>query len=260
MDIKEEWENAQEGKVIFDIDNKFVSITSDNAIRAMALIISNPKYAKSYAANTHSSSSELLNKLKNWDEETIISILDSVNAENSTHVSQDDRKTICNNLLNIGKEDFEKMLKNTNYSIIADINEKCEIMHLSFASKFCHFYCWHIIGYEKAEEYPIIDSIMRKIIPIFDCNYNYANKDYNQYKKVSLLYKYRETSYGSIPKRINEKDYGVIGYYKDYVNALQGISNKKGVSVTGIEQLLWWYYKDIIDDVDVVNNKMKNIE
>lgn len=256
----------------FDVfSNGFVKITKENAQNAKNAIENDRFYNRAYDKTLKGSSAKKFDEYKctESNNEILSQILSALNTENSTRVSNDDLKDICNNINNHKVEDELKRLNNEkskieNYKIIELIYKdvKSGKTLLSFASKFCHFYCLHMFR-KKDEEipaivdsFPIIDSVMRKVIPIYDFLYNSDCNNYSNYKTQSDLYKYRITEY----KKINE-EIGITKYYENYVTALINISNNiserchKQVTVTEIEQLLWWFYRGITDDIDGIKDE-----
>ena len=249
----------------FDVfSNGFVKITKENVQKAKEIIESDPFYKKAYKSVEDSSTKSFCDYKEEYkkDKKAPISLklLEQINTENSTRVKNDYLKEVVLKNLNYLGSNLEQKLKNQDYSIIPDIytikdeskTKETQKTLLSYASKFCHFYCLHMFDDTTiADSFPIIDSILRKVIPIYDYLYNDKEyRCYDEYKKNSSLYKYRNAEYKDIKP-------SVLEYYKIYVNALSCISEncQKQVTVTEIEQLLWWFYRGIADDIDRIKDE-----
>ena len=250
--------------------NGFVKITKENAKNAKNAISKDPFYNRAYDKKIEGSSALFFDEYKNNDTKDKMSeILSALNTENSTRVSGDDLKDICNNICTgIGAElrnSHDKKCEINEYGIIESIYNgvKSGKTLLSYASKFCHFYSLHMVGDTAADNYPIIDSILRKVIPIYDYIYTSEFATYNEYQGGNLLYKCRVAQYSEIKEKYKE---GIVGYYLDYVLALRRIRDavnrnvekeKQKITVTEIEQLLWWFYRGIADDVDGIKKEAR---
>lgn len=147
----------------------------------------------------------------------------AVDNENSTHLNGDKvgRKQIWERLIIISFQDLKKALINEDIEIIRRISHPTTEgrKNISFASKFCHYACRNVLDEEHWDHYPIIDTILKESLPIYAKKYN-INYDLKKYKGKDIIESYKEFTY-----IINE------------------LSKKSGISRTGIDQLLWYYYK-----------------
>lgn len=159
----------------------------------------------------------------------------TVDSENSTHLNGDGvgRREIWERL----KEQYDTCDKlktvlenNKDNALIKEISRitnpknygmsKNGRQNISFASKFCHYACRTLLKEECWDNFPIFDSILK------DAVLYYAEKDRIGYDKG--IYN-------------NSKE--VIKVYYEFVKIIDTISEKTKISRTGIDQLLWYYYK-----------------
>ena len=252
--IKTEWELSEEYMMepIVEIETGIVEISEENSAKTFALVRCIPAYDKCYNAAIPNSSSALLKPGKfKMEQDYVFDVVKAVNTENSTHLSNKEMEQIAGNIVKI--KDLDNRLEKADLSIFEEIyrgikreykGTKSQVNLLSFASKFCHFYCWHRLSAFAAEKYPIIDNVMQKVIPIYDYIYNSGAENFDAYKKASLLWKYRNESPKNIAEKCRSSEQELSGtelFYSEYVKVLTGISEKTGVSVTGTEQLIWYY-------------------
>ena len=190
--------------------NGFVKITKENADIAKSQIDNDPFYKKAFDKNNNGTSAYMFEH-QEYNEK----LIKRVNTENSTRLSKNDIEIVAGNIkkvnINLNNENLD-----LDYNVLTEVYDNCSRTLLSFASKYCHFYLLHRKGEKAADKFPIIDSIMRKVIPIYDYLYNSDKDEYSKYKTESNLYKYRTAEYKDIQP-------SVIEYYKDYFNALYGI-------------------------------------
>lgn len=255
--IENEWNLSEEYMMepITEICPGIVEISEENSAKTFAFVRCIPAYDKCYNAAIANSSSDLLSFRKfKMEKDFLFKVVKAINTENSTHLSNKEMELITDNVLKI--KDLDNRLEKADISIFEEIyrgikrenkGAKSQVHLLSFASKFCHFYCWHRLGAPVAEKYPIIDNVMQKVIPIYDYIYNSDAKSFDSYKKTSMLWKYRNKSPKTMAEMCGSSEQDLSGtelYYSEYIKALSGVSKKTGVSVTGTEQLIWFYNKE----------------
>ena len=163
-------------------------------------------------------------KVEHSYEKIIEGAVESVDRENNTHLNADRcRQEIINRIQTINQEKLIRCLKEPDYENMFLINEisrrtsakyraRCNI---SFASKFCHYACFYVFeGEEYQDNYPVYDSILRKVLPAYLDYFEIKQKfDLNNYKQ------YRE----AVDKVIK--------------------SSKTEISRNGFDHLLWYYHK-----------------
>lgn len=220
--IVSEWNSSNKYVKDLKLEDKdgIVEISADNAARVFALVRCNPKYSKCYDSGIKDSSANLLCYGFDFNEKKLYEILKALNADNATHVKDDDVKAIAHNISTMGRIKFEKALNEpSDYEIIAGLyrNVPSGKALLSFSSKVCHFYCWHVLKDESVENFPMVDRFMKGFLPLY----------YNGDKKNDFVDEMRKEN----------KDFN----YKLYVETLKQVSCNR-ISVTATEQLIWYYH------------------
>lgn len=159
----------------------------------------------------------------------------AVDVENSTHINADmvGRAELTMRIVEHEKN-FISMLKNTNeYPLIkilsAATNPKDNLLlkkkykareNFSFATKFCHYACFHIfkeMDIEFRDSYSIYDNVV----------------------STAIMEHFKEYVGGDDFTAI-EDDY--VKKYSKYIAVIDRIRNNK-VSRNGFDHLLWYYYK-----------------
>lgn len=192
-------------------DNGDVELTIDNV--GLAETVYNLFYINSTLENDFT---ELEEK---YSEENLKKVCTRINAENSTHLTNEDKDIICECIykkcpnINLLKEELEK----DSYPLIELIRKaqnnngvSTKKNNYSFATKFCHYACYYLYKNEdekKRDLYPIYDSIL------------------SDYVKKSPEYKL------STDTDINK--------YEDYVKIIDKIISGKGISRNGFDHLIW---------------------
>ena len=173
---------------------------------------------------------------KELDFEKIVeNVIEKIDKENGTHLKatfEDERTTAVHvmkdRIIKI-KDTLLNYLKAPNYkngdkTLIDILSEQTNLKnngtrrHLSFASKFCHYSCYHLFSGEKEQDnYSIYDRYVREALPLY-------------------LEKYEITSTTKINDKIS---------YKDYQEAIDKILEKadEKISRNGFDHLVWYYFK-----------------
>ena len=160
--------------------------------------------------------------VSNYSAESLDTLCKTINAENSTHLREHERKAIVKMILNQCKDinSFKKRLKDKNYALVYDIralkesyeNRNTIRANYSFATKFCHYSCYYLFKDDKSRDlYPIYDSVI------------------SDYVKKSIVYK------NSKNRDLND--------YKNYVNIIDEIIKDKEISRNGFDHLIWLVYR-----------------
>ena len=189
---------------------------------------------------------------KETDFKTIVeNVIEKIDKENGTHLmadcEKDEKGTIKKSardfmkdkiitcyenktLLKYLKEpDFSKANLVSILSTPTGINGKGK-SHLSFASKFCHYSCYHLFsGEEEQDNYSIYDRFVREALPFYLKKYEINNI------------------------KITDKS-----TYKEYQQAIDAILNKadEKISRNGFDHLVWYYFKG--DRIKNEKNNKKN--
>lgn len=247
-----EMKNSTNSEYNLQTENGVVLLTSENVYKVLAMISYDSSYNKVYDKsakytlkrnkkidhkncndndifNYIGSSAYWFNSLisrSEKDEEyryCLYKAVCAVDNENSTHLNGgkgggriDTWKVLCdisyNELLDMLQEENKDLIKKITYA-------KNGRRNISFASKFCHYACRNLLTEEYWDNYPIIDGVLKEVIPY------YAEKYQIEYNKD------------------NYKSNDVITSYNEFVNIINNLSKKTKISTTGIDQLLWYYYK-----------------
>lgn len=185
-------------------------------------------------------------------EEIVQNLVEKLDKENGTHLTatftdegNDKRRTAIDvmvdrikdckdNLLeHLKKTDFSK----DNKTLIDILSEPTKLenngkrRHLSFASKFCHYSCYHLFnGQKEQDNYSIYDRYVREALRYY-------------------LDKYK------IDLKISDKS-----SYKEYQDAIDKVieKSKANISRNGFDHLVWYYFKgDRIKAEKAANKKAK---
>ncbi|MBR6934834.1 MAG: hypothetical protein IKH41_05040 [Clostridia bacterium] len=225
-------EAASKKYVLEEKDNKVV-ISKDNVAKVFAMMANSPQYKR--AANIkkeNSSSSYWFDQWKDRElsKDELIKLLTLLNAENSTHTSNEDIDQIKKNILGI-KETLKTRLQNADLTLVQHIIDGCKNTPLSFATKFCHYACIYMFEDDARDNFPIFDDIMRKNLG------KYSNAWETGKTKGKL-------KRNLTPKELADSDseFGISDFYKFYRDCIQTIADENNVSKTGVEQLIWYYH------------------
>lgn len=190
-------------------DNGAVELTIDNVVLAETV------YSLFYINSTLENDFDDL--AENYTEDNLKKVCTRINAENSTHLTNEDKDIICECIykkcpnINLLKEE----LKKDSYPLIESIRKaqnnngvSTKKNNYSFATKFCHYACYYLFNDDTNRDlYPIYDSIL------------------SDYVKKSHEYKL------STDTDINK--------YEDYVKIIDKIISGKGISRNGFDHLIW---------------------
>lgn len=175
-------------------------------------------------------------KIKEPDFKTIVeNVVEKIDKENGTHLKAtfDDERTTAVHVMKRRiieiKDTLLNYLKDPNYkngdkTLIDILSEQTKLKnngtrrHLSFASKFCHYSCYHLFSGEKEQDnYSIYDRYVREALPLYLEKYNIPNNT-----------------------KINNKI-----SYKEYQEAIDKILEKadEKISRNGFDHLVWYYFK-----------------
>lgn len=158
-------------------------------------------------------------------EELLENACKAVNRENSTWLFKDEIKEIvdfivkkCENI-----DGFKTYLLKKDYPLVNDIRmlKKEKIRdNYSFATKLCHYACYHIFDNANRDRYPIFDSIVEK----------HLKKYYDKYVG--------DDGYKNIRSKIKDDN----NDYINYVENIEKIIKNKEISKNGFDHLLWIYH------------------
>lgn len=161
----------------------------------------------------------------------------AVDNENSTHLNGDNvgRIEIWERLCKLthnSVEEFRKLLIDEDLNsedgivLLKKISKKTHPKsnkkgrrNISFASKFCHYACRNILSENYWDKFPITDTILKDVLPFYA--------------------KEHKIKYDS--KKYNDED--IIISYMEFNKIINELSKETRISKTGIDQLLWYYYK-----------------
>lgn len=232
-------ELKQSENFMLQLDDNLVILSQENVAKVEAMIKTDSSYIKGSDINNTSSSAYLFSKLKSEinktnsltrlkenSYETICDVVCAVDRENSTHINADGvgREEIADRISSLTINDFLACLKNPEklelFNLIASKTSyakgKKHRTNQSFASKFCHYACYHMFyGEETQDNYSIYDNVLKKVLPL------YAERYGIQCKK---------------------KDLNNYSYYRLVVDEVIKKSNSK-ISRNGFDHLLWYYHK-----------------
>lgn len=235
-------------------------ISTDSAYRKTMLIDSKPEPSSKYNGSSAYWFKQLLDKSKEEKEKKILyakEILYAVIAidnENSTHLNGGNNNANTRERLRdtIAKEGlFEQIVDCVNsYSAKENNGKQAEIfaklafdengsLHCSFASKFCHYAAK--VANPSCDDFPIFDSVIMSVLPYYLAIYRAEGcktNSINEYKKTVPKF-----AKENMPKDQNKWQKHLQSEYLKYIEIMQNLSDKTGVSKTGIDQILWYYYK-----------------
>lgn len=190
---------------------------------------------------------------KETDFEKIVeNVIEKIDKENGTHLmadcEKDEKGTIKKSARDFMKDKIItcnenktllKYLKEPDFSkenLISILSAQTEFetgkgrRHLSFASKFCHYSCYHLFSGEKEQDnYSIYDRYVREALPFYLEKYEINNI------------------------KITNKS-----TYKEYQQAIDAILDKADdkISRNGFDHLIWYYFKG--DRIKNEKNSKKN--
>ncbi len=256
VNIIQEELNLAKSKMIEEVifrDKKLAKLTRDNVAIAEAMMSYDPVYKLSIDAKAgpikndkgeikfNGSRAYWMTKLKEYFvdpknpnnckfEEIIKWAVEAVDRENSTHLNADGcgRNEITQRIINFEKELYQNLEDPEKYDfkLVNEIAKKTitgnrSRTNLSFASKFCHYACFYIFeGTDKQDNYPIYDSILKKVLPYYlDFFKNEEKYNFDCYKVY----------YDAIDKLI------------DKLKEETGID----ISRNGLDHLLWFYHRSL---------------
>ena len=207
-------------------DSELIKLSVENVAKVEAMIHFNSSYKEGFGKNCIELSEVLLgHKKKNKEEykELISDTVIAIDNENSTHLNADNvgRKEMTDRILSLSKPELVRCLespKETNYKLF-HLLEKDTYKNRnnpSFASKFCHYMCFHMFsGKKEQDNYSIYDSIVRKKLP-----------QYAEYFGID----------------INKKELTDYLYYQDLIDRIIKKSGEK-ISRNGFDHVIWYCYK-----------------
>lgn len=230
-----------------------VKLTKDNVAKVESIIRTDSNYSSFKEANYDNDKYSpywikemgkyLLNPKKGASthsfEEIVKNIVEKIDKENGTHLmadcEKDEKGTIKKSARDFMKdkiiacyenETLLKYLKEPDFSkknLIDILSAPTGIekgkgrSHLSFASKFCHYSCYHLFKGEKEQDnYSIYDRFVREALPFY-------------------LEKYKINNI-----KITDKS-----TYKEYQQAIDAVirESKTNISRNGFDHLVWYYFK-----------------
>lgn len=233
----------------YELDGKktgVVIINTKNVSKVLAMISTDSAYRKAMdksaeGTNSFNGSSaywfdRIIQNSNNCSSirDAIYHAIIAIDNENSTHlnavknkggVSDDIRRLMADRIKESQViETLIKYLKNPDSVQPENVFESiaCEIKgrtNPSFASKFCHFFAKAVC--EESDEFPIYDSVLFRVLP-----------------RYAVLYSIPEPALLGFNKGCNLQE-----SYKAYIELVSALSERSFVSKTGLDQLLWYYYK-----------------
>jgi len=222
--IRQEQERANEFRESFldmDQERRIVHLTQDNAVKIEALIHFNPRYSNTVDKNNTKSAMALIKKLKEKDsiytKDQIQGIIERINFENSTRMSDDEMKEIARRVFECAntKEDLFDKLKSKDYPLICIIADNVETtnpkngkkrnrVNFSFATKFCHYMCFYLFEGEKDQDnYSIYDNIVINVIPEYEDMLGIEPKELLPFNKKTDKGNNASKYYSKFQKRID---------------------------------------------------------
>lgn len=221
-------EERQKEKYMLAVENGKVVISPENVARVFAMMSNSPQYKKAENKDDESSSAYWFTqwkKNKTISKDDLLLLLQKLNKENRTRISNDDLKRIRKR---INPNEIRDRLQKADYSLVETILEDCSKIYFSFATKFCHYACLYLLDGEARDNFPIFDRIMNQSLG------NYSST-WDKLELAKSLCK--DGSYTVIKEKI-----GLKNFYKLYVNTISELATSAGVSKTGVEQLIWYYH------------------
>lgn len=242
-----------------------VKLTQDNVAKVESIIrtdsnyssfkeanYSNDKYSPYWIREMGKHLGQIKEEKKEDDFEKIVeNVVEKIDKENGTHLTadciKDENGTIKKSARDFMKDQIIACYKNKtllNYLKNPDFNKENLIRilseptgikgkgrsHLSFASKFCHYSCYHLFSGEKEQDnYSIYDRYVREALPFYLKKYEINNI------------------------KITDKS-----TYKEYQQAIDAILKKadEKISRNGFDHLVWYYFKG--DRIKNEKNNKKN--
>ena len=225
-------------------NHKLVNLTPDNVARVEAMVHTDSSYRVSWNTDDVGSSAFAIMQLKKYHEtgdlskkkykELISKIVERIDSENSTHLNSDGvgREQISSHIIELEYEQLVECLRcpeETDYKLIKKIAKKTKPKddrhharrNLSFASKFCHYMCFHLFsGKPEQDNYPIFDSVMRDTLPLY--------REYYGLKKIKIS---------------NTMDYAK---YRQAIDEVLDAAEKacgQRISRNGFDHLVWYTNK-----------------
>ena len=222
---------------------KLVKLTLENVAKTEALIRIDSRYhhddSKKYFPYWIKELGKHLGYIKEekkeYDFDNVVeNVIKTIDSENSTHLNAD----------GVGREQMKEIIKKyksenklleylekRNFELVKSLSakttpkqpEKHGRINISFASKFCHYACFHIFKGEDAQDnFSIYDSVVVNILPKYLESLGITDVDM---------------------KKIYNKDY--IEYSKAIDAVIRESGNRTGeyISRNGFDHLLWYYFK-----------------
>ena len=194
------------------------------------------------------------------DEGKMRSIVDSMDAVNSTHLASQGKRGG-----NAGREittakilqitDLEEKLKNKNDKVVIEIAEAVEgKFNISFATKFCAFTSLYALG---SDNYCIYDSIIQKILPYYVVRYGLHPEVGTDLLRTTKKGSKKGARVSAVEEMMKtEKDYNGDRGLID--NILRGVQKNAGLKIEyrQFDQLIWYYFKG--RDV-LIQNSLNNL-
>ena len=203
-----------------------VQLCKENVETALAILYQNKSYSYSNTSSGEATSSAYWFKEMNRQPEhsaeyrkAVENTVNFVDKENGIHLNADGvgRKQIAQRIIDYGKNNLFADLKLGSYKpyyVLAErtTGVKRGRQNKSFASKFCHFACFHLFENKPEQDnYCIYDSIVK----------------------------------GALQYYLAGGEHYDLDDYAQYSEAIDSILVKNGncISRHGFDQLIWYYYK-----------------
>ena len=245
--IEKEYDEAKSYMIETDKEDLAI-INMSNVAKVEAMIATDSKYRDENNTDKEGSMAYCMNQLclllkksvkpnKAELKKYVFDAIVAVDKGNGTRLSTNNKKgnndykdvfeLMTERVVGLITKDKEKMLdglKNRNLHLFEELSRKTEetakpSCNVSFASKFCHYFCFYYYkGEPEQDNYSIYDSVVKKYLPKYLEKYNIV---------------------------INDE---LEGYEKHIaqIDALrEKVKNKKNetVSRNGLDHLLWYYHK-----------------
>lgn len=160
---------------------------------------------------------------EDFTEENIREAVSAVDRENTTHLNADlvGRNEMVQRLMDMGPDVLREELRTRSfliYDMLASPTHPVDPGHkarenVSFAAKFCHYYCFHVFaGTAEADNFSIWDNEVANILPLY--------------------LKYRNLP---VPEDMRN--------YRDYSDSIDELRKDTGISRNGFDHLLWYFHK-----------------
>lgn len=233
---------------------KLVEISIENVAKVESMIMTDSSYYKMFDKNampykkyngstaywlTELKKILILNEISKYSYNDIIfNLVKAIDRENRTHINSDKQGIgeITERIKKISKEKlltFLRRPREDNYKLVSIIAEKTNPKgenkqgksykgreNVSFATKFCHYCCYFLFeGEQEQDNYPIKDSVISGIIPLYLKYYNLNTKIQD------------------------------ITTYNNFCIAIESIISASNIKISknGLDHLLWYYYKGRFD-------------